>query len=145
MNDTALSNLFNLYILDGNPITDAWMRTEKILGDLPELMTYTKNGYAYANYCYAVDCLVGSTSDLGEKIANQLKQWCGKKGNTRILITDLINPYQIPGIAQAFSRTENGDFFSTDKNLFVCEDSRYVCGILNKEKEEEIHMYFYHK
>ena len=125
----------------GKEVSDTWEKTREILGDRTGYMVYTEAGCAYQG-SYVVDCLMGAKSNIGIEIANTLKVLNPKcqyaQYGKKILITDVINPYQIPYITCGC-----GEFRTNDEKLHLFEDERYLCGIIGEG--ECIRMYFYKK
>ena len=115
-----------------------WERTYSILGDRIHYMVYMqeKDLNHSNNTCNVIDCLVGSISTLGLRIAGMLRAlipYCkypeiGKK----ILVSDVISPLQIPNIIT----------IDNDKS-YMLQDERYIAGIV--DEGETIHLYFFKK
>lgn len=137
------NNSFLQYCMEkGEKVPALWKRTSEILGDRMGYMVYTKNGCNYYGWCHVVDCLVGSTTTLGVEVACKLKALIPNckysETGRKILVTDVINPYQIPDIRC----TGSNNFVGSDK-VEVLEDDRYVVGIT--DEGEQVHLYFFKK
>ena len=135
------NNSFYHYGMEGkHKISDAWEKNCDILGDRLGYMVYTEAGCAYKG-CYVVDCLMGE-SDIALEIAITLKTLIPEckyaEIGRKILITDVINPYQIPGISGGYDKFE-----TVDKKMQLFEDARYLCGVA--DEGEHVRMYFYKK
>lgn len=139
------NNEFLHYQMEKGPVSSLWERTREILGDRIGYMVYTEAGNSYYGSSYVVDCLVGATSTLGVEVACKLRDMipnCKYAVNGRkILITDVINPFQMPGLSRGYVN-EGSSYVGTDK-LFVLEDNRYVVGIT--DEKEAVHMYLFKK
>ena len=140
------NNSFLHYAMEkGDAVPANWKITQKLLGDRKGYMVYTKAGCAYYGYCYVVDALIGATDTLGIEVACKLQALipvCKYAETGRmILITDVINPFQIPGVG----RNSSGDTseFVADENLAMFEDERYLVGII--DEGNAVHMYFFKK
>lgn len=122
-----------------------WERTREILGDRTGYMVYTEAGCSYYGWCYVVDCLVGSTSTLGVEVACKLETMIPNckyaETGRKILVTDVINPFQIPGLNRGY--VNNAEKFVGSDKLYVLEDKRYVVGIT--DEGEAVHLYFFKK
>ncbi len=127
-------------------VSKFWKRTREILGDRPGYMVYTEAGCSYKDWCYVVDCLVGATSTMGIEVACLLQHMIPKckyaEFGKKILITDVINPYQIPGIQRGYDNNRE-KFLSTTDSMHIFEDDRYVCGVM--DAGDAVRMYFYKK
>ena len=135
------SNSFTKYEME-KEISEFWKRTQELLGDRIAYMVYTPAGCNYHGYAYVVDALVGTTTTLGIEVATKLESLIpeckyAEKGR-KILVTDVINPFQIPGIVGRVDGT-----FVSCKEVFVREDERYVVAV--KEEGEDVHLYFFKK
>lgn len=140
------NNSFLHYAMEkGDAIPANWKITQKLLGDRKGYMVYTKAGCAYYGYCYVVDALIGATDTLGIEVACKLQALvpvCKYAETGRmILITDVINPFQIPGVVNSTSGGTSNFMASDDMTLF--EDERYLVGIT--EDGDAVHMYFFKK
>ena len=142
------NNQFLHYALEEKNIPDVWNRTREILGDRTGNMVYTKAGTSCRDkWCHVVDCLVGAESTIGVEISNLLKTMIpqckyaeiGKK----ILVTDVINPFQIPHINRVYGDGDKEKYVATNDVMNVFEDERYVCGVT--DEGESIHLYFFKK
>lgn len=136
------SNSFTQYELEkGGKVSPFWEQTQKLLGSRIGYMVYTPAGNSYNGGCHVVDCLVGATTPMGISIATKLETLIPKciyaEVGKKILLTDVINPFQIPGIRQLAT----GEFYSDD--TFIREDERYVVGVV--EEGEDVHLYFFKK
>lgn len=138
------SNSFLSYLVRKKEIPAIWERTKKLLGDRIGYMVYTEAGYSYYG-CYVVDCLAGSTSTLGLEVACKLQAMIPEceyaRIGRKILVTDVINPFQIPGLRRS-GTTYISDFVGSG-NLDVLEDDRYVVGII--DEGPQVHLYFFKK
>ena len=136
------NNEFVHYPMENGPVPVLWDRTREILGDRTGYMVYTEAGNSYYGSSYVVDCLVGSTTTLGVEVACKLRDLIQKcvyaETGRKILVTDVINPFQMPGLS---GNIDTG-FIGSDK-LFVLEDNRYVVGIT--DEEDAVHMYLFKK
>lgn len=136
------NNSFLRYQLENyENVPEFWERTREILGDRTGYMVYTENGCSNNDWCYVVDCLVGSTTTLGVEVACKLEAMIpdcvyGKTGR-KILVTDVISHFQIPGL------NRKAEKFSGSDHMYVLEDNRYVVGIT--EEGEAVHLYFFKK
>ena len=130
-----------LHYAQGNHVPKIWKRTRDLLGDRIGYMVYTES-CTYNGGCYVVDCLVGAETTIGVEIACLLKTMIPKckyaKVGRKILITDVINPYQIPYIGRGYKK-----FMSSNDSMHIFEDERYVCGVI--DEGENVHMYFFKK
>lgn len=140
------TNSFLHYMLECNNVPEVWMRTREILGDRTDYMVYTEAGCAYKGWCYIVDCLVGAKTTIGVEIACLLKTMIPQckyaETGRKILVTDVINPYQIPYINRGYINSVE-KFMSSNDNMHIFEDERYVCGVI--DEGESVHMYFFKK
>lgn len=141
------NNSFMQYELEHHgEVPELWKRTCEILGERPVYMVYTKEGYVYNGWCYVVDCLVGATNTMGVEIACLLKTMIPEckyaEVGRKILITDVINPFQIPHISLGYDNSQE-KFMATSNDVHVFEDERYVCGVI--DEKEAVHMYFFKK
>lgn len=141
------NNSFLHYALEKGDATPAnWRITQKLLGDRTGYMVYTKAGNAYYGYSYVVDALIGATDTLGIEVACKLQALipvCKYAETGRmILITDVINPFLIPGVVGCNSSGDESRFVAGD-NLTLIEDERYLVGIT--EEGDAVHMYFFKK
>lgn len=139
------SNSFLRYeMAQGEKVPEFWERTREILGDRPGYMVYTEAGSSYKDGCYVVDCLIGATTTMGIEIANLLKMLIPNckyaEVGRKILITDVINPFQIPHISRTYL---DSPFVSISDDMHIFEDERYVCAVI--DEGEAVHMYFYKK
>lgn len=136
-------NSFYNYLREKNgDVSTICKRTYEILGGRIADMVYTKNGGAYGEERYVVDCLAGSTSTLGLEVACKLESMIpNEKNGRKILITDINNPFQIPGLEYGYK--DNKEAFIAPENLFFREDERYIVGIT--DEADEVHMYFFKK
>ena len=135
---------------DKSPISesqDFWGRTYKLLGARTYYMVYTNDAVNYKGDPYAVDCLVRAKSTIGIEIASLLKfmipqcEYGEKKIGRKIVMTDVINPFQIPHIRIRY--IDGKDTYVSDYDtMHVFEDERYLCGVID---EGEVKMYFYKK
>lgn len=134
------------YTLENNPVPEIWERTRELLGDRTGYMVYTDAGCVYNGWCYVVDCLVGVETSIGVEIACILKTMIPQceytKTGRKILVTDVINPYQIPYIGHSYINSAE-KFMSSNDNMHIFEDERYVCGVI--DEGENVHMYFFKK
>ena len=132
------SNAFTYYS-ENEKISSFWNRTKEILGDRIGYMVYSPHGFSQ-NGCYVVDCLMGAGYTIGIEIATVLRVMIPECKyaviGRKILVTDVINPAQIPGLQ--FSSDEK---LFGDNGLFIFEDSRYIVGVT--DEGEEVHMYFF--
>ncbi len=140
------NNQFLSYQVHEDPVPEIWDRTKEILGDRKGYMVYTEAGDNYNGWCHVVDCLVGAKSTIGVEIASLLRTMIPHceyaKTGRKILVTDVINPHQIPCIYREYiGNTEK--FMSCDDSMHIFEDERYVCGVT--DEGESIHMYFFKK
>lgn len=137
------TNDFLHYEMEEKEIPKIWEDAKRTLGDRTGYMVYDKESCKHDGWCYAVDCLVGCTSYLGFYIAKKLKEMIPvcKYGETgrKILLTDVLDPYKIPGLC--FTESDHRYAFSQD--LSVREDDRYVVGI--RDEGEAVQLYFYRK
>ena len=123
-----------------NEVPSNWEHILEILGDRIEYMVYSEAGCSYYGWSYIVECLAIST--LGEELAKELEKripMCrypeeGKK----ILCTDLINPFKIPGLQYADRRGKRG--FASNE-AFIIQDDKFLVGIT--EENEAVHLYFF--
>ena len=141
------NNSFLHYAMEHNEeIPEFWKRTREILGDRPGYMVYTKAGCSYNDWCYVVDCLIGATNTMGVEIACLLQTMIPKckyaEVGRKILITDVINPFQIPHIGRGYVNSQE-KFMATSDDMHIFEDERYVCGMI--DEGEAVHMYFFKK
>lgn len=140
------NNSFLNYALEGNPVPEIWKRTRELLGDRTGYMVYTEAGCTYNGWCYVVDCLVGAETTIGVEIACLLKTMIPQceyaKTGRKILVTDVINPYQIPYIERGYINNME-KFMSSNDSMYLFEDERYVCGVI--DEGENVHMYFFKK
>ena len=136
-------NAIHNYEFGSESVSPLWNRTREILGDRTGYMVYTPAGVAYYGTPYVVEFFCSAENTAALELACKLKHLIpvckyaeeGKK----ILITDVINPYQIPGL------TVSGEEFVayTGSNLEVFQDAKYVVGLT--EEEEAVHLYFFKK
>lgn len=138
---------FLYYVMEHNgEVPEFWKRTREILGDRPGYMVYTEAGYSYKGWCYVVDCLIGATNTMGEEIACLLQTMIPKckyaEVGRKILITDVINPFQIPNTDCGYVNGKE-KFVATSDDMHIFEDDRYVCGIM--DEGDAVHMYFFKK
>ena len=141
------NNSFLHYAMEkGDAIPANWEITQKLLGDRKGYMVYTKAGCAYYGYSYVVDALMGATNTLGIEVACKLQALvpvCKYAETGRmILITDVINPFQIPGVVYCHG-SGNASNFMADDDMALFEDERYLVGIT--EDGDAVHMYFFKK
>lgn len=117
--------------------------TKEILGDRIGYMVYDKESCTHDGWCYAVDCLAGSTSYLGFYVVSKLKEMIPecKYGETgrKILVTDVLDPYKIPGLCFI----EDNRSYAFSDELCLREDDCYMVGI--QDEGEAVHLYFYRK
>lgn len=137
------SNSFTRYEMEmGDKVPMFWKRTQQLLGDRILYMVYTPAGNHYNGWCHVVECLVGATATLGIEVATKLETLIPEceyaETGRKILVTDVIHPFQIPGIGQK----ADGHFFGAD-DTFIREDERYVAVV--KEEGEDVHLYFFKK
>ena len=122
------NNSFLHYQLE-NEVPAIWERTREILGDRTGYMVYTPNGYVDHEWCYVVDCLIGSTSTLGVRVASKLKELIPNckyaVTGRKILVTDLTNRESVGSVGQ------------------FLEDERYLVNIV--EEGDAVHLYFFKK
>lgn len=135
-------NSFNRLLQDAE-VSPLWDRTREVLGDRIEYLVYTEHGYTTNQVCEVVDCLMYGSSTIGLEIATYLTalipQCEYSKSGKMILVTDVINPGQIPHLLWNL----NGFSSEDEKLLRVFEDDRYVCGIATEG--DAVHLYFYKK
>ena len=141
------SNSFLHYAMEmGDKVPANWRITQKLLGDRKGYMVYTKAGCAYYGYSYVVDALIGANDTLGIEVACKLQAMipvCKYAETGRmILITDVINPFQIPGVVGHNGSGDESNFVAGD-NLTLIEDERYLVGIT--DEGDAVHMYFFKK
>lgn len=127
----------------GQRSPDMCKETLNVLGDRIAYMVYTEAGCAYYGWSYVVDCLLGSISTLGLKVACKLKEMIPdckyvKDIGCKILVTDLINPYQIHEVDRSFMGKRDGVIVDKSRsygktNIF--EDERYVVGIIDEGEQ----------
>lgn len=137
------NNSFLHYVMEKQEeLPEIWERTNELLGDRKGYMVYTEAGCVWHGYCYVVDCLVGATSTIGIEVATHLKTLIPNckyaETGRKILVTDVINPYQIPGLCM-----KGETFVSSDGKVVILEDDRYVVGITDEGKA--VHLYFFKK
>ena len=141
------NNSFTLYALEHKGEIPFWKRTREILGDRQGYMVYSGAGCSHNDWCYVVDCLVGATNTMGVEIACLLRSMIPTcryaEVGRKILITDVINPLQIPHIGRGYDSNGRKTFVSTNPNVHVFQDERYICGII--DEGTAVHMYFFKK
>lgn len=137
--------LLHYEIEKGDKIPEFWKYTKEILKDRHLYMVYTENGCTYKEDCYVVDCLTGSKGTMGIEIASLLKALIPQceypKTGRKILVTDVINPYQIPDVISYYDGEEK--FKSLNEDMHIFQDERYLCGVI--DEGNDVHMYFYKK
>lgn len=141
------NNRFLHYVMEhSDEIPEFWKRTREILGDRPGYMVYTGAGRSYNEGCYVVDCLMGATYTMGVEIACLLQSMIPKcrygEVGRKILVTDVINPFQIPYIGGFFVNSQE-KFMAISDDMHIFEDERYLCGVI--DEGEAVHMYFFKK
>ena len=141
------NNDFLHYALEkGDTVPANWKITQKLLGDRKAYMVNTKAGCAYYGHSYVVDALVGATDTLGIEVACKLQALVPvckyAEAGRMIVITDVINPFQIPGVVGCNGSGDESRFVSGD-DLTLIEDERYLVGIT--EEGDAVHMYFFKK
>ena len=141
------NNSFLHYETEHNgEIPEFWERTREILGDRLGYMVYTKEGCSCNEWCYLVDCLIGATNTMGVEIACLLQTMIPKckyaEVGRKILVTDVINPFQIPHIGRGCVNSQE-KFMATSDDMHIFEDERYVCGVI--DEGVAVHMYFFKK
>lgn len=124
----------------GKELPEIWTRTSELLGDLTGYMVYTEAGVSYYGWPYVCDALIGATSTMGVEIACQLKH---AQTGRMILVTDVLNPFAIPHIGSGYDSNGRETFVSTNPDMHVFQDDRYICGII--DEGSTVHMYFFKK
>ncbi len=141
------NNSFRHYAMEHkDEIPEFWKRTREILGDRLGYMVYTEAGCSYNGWSYVVDALIGATNTMGVEIACLLQTMIPKcryaEVGRKILVTDVINPFQIPHIGRGYVNSQE-KFMATSDDMHIFEDKRYVCGVI--DEGEAVHMYFFKK
>ena len=136
-------NIFSSYETDNpNKVSLFWNSTKKRLGDRISYMVYLYSELDYYSGGYVVDCLMGGET-LGAEVADILSILIPKCKSPEIgrmiRCTDIVNPYQIPGI----QKHETGHLIGSPP-LFIREDERYLVAIRD-EDDDGVHMYFFKK
>lgn len=126
-------------------VSDNWLCIRKMLGERLGEMQYTPNGATYQGWCGAIKLFAGANSLVGVELATKIielipvHQEGDEVREPRIWLTDVLNPFQIPGIRVGDSC---GNFYGSSE-LEVFEDEDFVTGLV--KKENMVHIYFYKK
>lgn len=116
-------------------------RIKELLGERMTYMVYAKNENNYKE-SYVVLAITNQISTLGVEIATALKTLMPySKECRKILLHDVINPYQIPFLTK---NTDTDDFISKEpEKTMILEDENFIVGIVNGE--EKVELYFFKK
>lgn len=117
-----------------------WQATKKLLGFRINKFEYTPAGSNFYG-CYIADALMNAQGTLGIEIASALSVLVPTDSvETKILCTDIINPYQIPALLGKSSEYE-WTTKETDKVVLYQDDSYLIAVSI----EKNVHLYLFKK